>query len=176
MTVMYLRASRRPSQWDLPWQRFREAETLGANVRCTHPSTAMLLPFKRMGQLFSRLSESHDDAALKFIRNQVLRNCVVIFSKTYCPYCTKAKNLFEEIGANFKAIELDQRSDGDYIQNILEELTGVRTVPRVFVNGKCIGGAVDTAKLHSNGKLLPLVLRCSPPCKLDESHYRHHSQ
>ncbi|XP_059503770.1 glutaredoxin 2 isoform X1 [Stegostoma tigrinum] len=101
--------------------------------------------------------------------NQVVQNCVVIFSKSYCPYCMKAKSIFEEIGANFKAIELDHRKDGDHIQNILEELTGVRTVPRVFVNGKCIGGATDTHKLHSNGKLLPLVLRCSPPCKWDDS-------
>ncbi|XP_067893819.1 glutaredoxin 2 isoform X2 [Heterodontus francisci] len=108
--------------------------------------------------------------------NQVVQNCVVIFSKTYCPYCMKTKSIFEEIGANFKVIELDQRKDGNYIQNTLEELTGVRTVPRVFVNGICIGGATDTHKLHSNGKLLPLVSQCSPPCKLDEScdHHRSH--
>ncbi|XP_041063614.1 glutaredoxin 2 isoform X1 [Carcharodon carcharias] len=137
--------------------------------------TTEFLPFVRMGQFFTRLPEAHRDAALHFIRNQVVQNCVVIFSKTYCPYCMKAKSIFEEIGANFKAIELDQRKDGDHIQNTLEELTGIRTVPRVFVNGKCIGGAMDTHKLHSSGKLLPLVLRCSPPCKWDESYYLHRS-
>ncbi|GCB61625.1 uncharacterized protein [Scyliorhinus torazame] len=135
---------------------------------CTHVSTR--LPSVRMGQLFTKLPEAQREAALHFIRNQVVQNCVVIFSKTYCPYCAKAKGIFEEIGANFKAIELDQRKDGDHIQNTLAELTGARTVPRVFVNGKCIGGASDTHKLHSSGKLLPLVLRCSPPCKWDDSY------
>ncbi|XP_051867046.1 glutaredoxin 2 isoform X2 [Pristis pectinata] len=108
-------------------------------------------------------------------QNQVANNCVVLFSKTFCPYCKKTKILFQELGVKYKAIELDLHKDGSTIQNVLEELTGARTVPRVFVNGKCIGGASDTFSLHSKGKLMPLVLKCSPPCTLDESHYKLHA-
>jgi thiol-disulfide isomerase/thioredoxin len=32
---------------------------------------------------------------------------VVVFSKSYCPFCTKVKQLFTKLGASFKAIELD---------------------------------------------------------------------
>jgi hypothetical protein len=34
-------------------------------------------------------------------------------------------------------------------------------VPRVFVNGTCIGGATETKDLHESGKLYELVLKCS---------------
>lgn len=37
-------------------------------------------------------------------------------------------------------VELDQRSDGGAIQAALENLTGQRTVPNVFIGGKSIGG------------------------------------
>lgn len=37
-------------------------------------------------------------------------------------------------------------------------------VPRVFVNGNCIGGGSDTKQLHQQGKLLPLIEQCAPCC------------
>lgn len=45
------------------------------------------------------------------------------------------------------------RSDGAAIQDYLLELTGARSVPRVFVDGVCIGGGDDTDALARNGKL-----------------------
>jgi glutaredoxin 3 len=35
-------------------------------------------------------------------------NGVVVFSKSYCPYCLASKKLLNELGANFTALELDQ--------------------------------------------------------------------
>uniref|UniRef100_A0A8C9WHA2 Glutaredoxin-2, mitochondrial n=1 Tax=Scleropages formosus TaxID=113540 RepID=A0A8C9WHA2_SCLFO len=83
----------------------------------------------------------------------ISNNCVVIFSKTTCPYCKMAKNVFNEIGAKYKVIELDQHRDGRMLQEALAQMTGARTVPRVFVNGNCIGGGSDTKELHNQGKL-----------------------
>lgn len=37
-------------------------------------------------------------------------------------------------------------------------------VPRVFINGQCIGGGSDTKQLHQQGKLLPLIEQCRPCC------------
>lgn len=53
----------------------------------------------------------------------------------------------------YTAIELDQRDDGDEIQTILGEMTGARTVPRVFVKGECLGGGTDVKKLYDSGEL-----------------------
>lgn len=41
----------------------------------------------------------------------------------------------------------------DEIQDALAELTGARSVPRVFVGGQFIGGGDDTARKASNGEL-----------------------
>ncbi|XP_034950201.1 glutaredoxin-C4-like isoform X2 [Chelonus insularis] len=78
---------------------------------------------------------------------------VVIFSKTYCPYCKMAKEVFDKMAKKYTSIELDERDDGDEIQNILEEITGARTVPRVFVKGECLGGGTDVKKLYEAGDL-----------------------
>merc|ERR1711962_614942 len=33
------------------------------------------------------------------VKEQINSNCVMIFSKTYCPYCKMAKKAFDDIGA-----------------------------------------------------------------------------
>jgi glutaredoxin 3 len=35
-------------------------------------------------------------------------NAVVVFSKSYCPYCTSSKSLLSSFDANFTLVELDQ--------------------------------------------------------------------
>ncbi|GAA6081818.1 glutaredoxin 2 isoform X1, partial [Tachysurus ichikawai] len=94
----------------------------------------------------------------------VSHNCVVIFSKTTCPYCKMAKNVFNQIGATYKVIELDEHGNGQQLQEALAQMSGAKTVPRVFVNGRCIGGGSDTQQLHEQGKLVPLIRMCNPCC------------
>lgn len=43
------------------------------------------------------------------------------------------------------------------IQDYLLQLTGARSVPRVFINKKCIGGGSETRQLHEDNKLVPLL-------------------
>ncbi|XP_016837143.1 glutaredoxin isoform X2 [Nasonia vitripennis] len=78
---------------------------------------------------------------------------VVIFSKTTCPYCKMAKEVFDKLKQSYTAIELDKRDDADEIQDILGEITGARTVPRVFLNKEFIGGGTDVKKLYESGEL-----------------------
>ncbi|KAJ8753582.1 hypothetical protein K2173_022823 [Erythroxylum novogranatense] len=82
---------------------------------------------------------------------------VVVFSKTYCGYCKRVKQLFTQIGASFKVIELDEQSDGGDIQLALGEWTGQRTVPNVFIGGKHIGGCDTVLGKYHGGQLLPLL-------------------
>ncbi|KAK9673712.1 hypothetical protein RND81_12G185300 [Saponaria officinalis] len=87
----------------------------------------------------------------------VSSNAVVVFSKSYCPYCVEVKNLLSELGVAFKAIELDTESDGSEVQAALAEWTKQRTVPNVFIGGKHIGGCDATKNLHNQGRLVPLL-------------------
>ena len=78
---------------------------------------------------------------------------VVVFSKTFCPFCRKTKNLFLDKGIDAKVIELDKMDNGDAIQDALLELSGQRTVPNVFIKGSHLGGNDDTQKAAREGKL-----------------------
>ncbi|XP_010121082.1 PREDICTED: glutaredoxin-2, mitochondrial-like [Chlamydotis macqueenii] len=101
-----------------------------------------------------------NDAAVNQVQEIISDNCVVIFSKTTCIYCKMAKKIFEGMNVKYTAVELDMNANGSQFQDILEQMTGGRTVPRVFVNGTFVGGATDTQRLHEEGKLLPLVHQC----------------
>ncbi|KAI8832657.1 putative thioltransferase [Chytriomyces cf. hyalinus JEL632] len=96
-------------------------------------------------------------SAKQLTETAIASSKVVVFSKTYCPYCTKAKSLLDSLGAQYEAIELDKRADGAQIQAYLAEKTGQRTVPNVFISGKQIGGCDDVHALHAKGGLKPLL-------------------
>ncbi|KAF8273831.1 thioredoxin-like protein [Lactarius quietus] len=80
--------------------------------------------------------------AKDFVSQTIAQNRVVIFSKSYCPYCTRAKDLFATVfpDVEVKVLELDTRDDGSEIQGYLLQLTEQRTVPNIFINQKHIGG------------------------------------
>uniref|UniRef100_H2N4B8 Glutaredoxin-2, mitochondrial n=1 Tax=Pongo abelii TaxID=9601 RepID=H2N4B8_PONAB len=104
--------------------------------------------------------ENLETAPVNQIQETISDNCVVIFSKTSCSYCTMAKKLFRDMNVNYKVVELDLLEYGNQFQDALYKMTGGRTVPRIFVNGTFIGGATDTHRLHKEGKLLPLIHQC----------------
>uniref|UniRef100_A0A8D0R3P9 Glutaredoxin-2, mitochondrial n=1 Tax=Sus scrofa TaxID=9823 RepID=A0A8D0R3P9_PIG len=115
-------------------------------------------------------------APVNQIQETISNNCVVIFSKTSCSYCTMAKKLFHDMNVSYKVVELDLLEYGSQFQDALCTMTGDRTVPRIFVNGTFIGGAMDTHRLHQEGKLLPLVHQCylkkTPHPSPDPTHLR----
>ncbi|XP_037353096.1 glutaredoxin 2 isoform X1 [Talpa occidentalis] len=114
----------------------------------------------RMGNRTSSSLGTSATAPVNQIQETISENCVVIFSKTSCSYCTMAKKLFHDMNVNYKVVELDMLEYGSQFQDALYKMTGERTVPRIFVNGTFIGGATDTHRLHKEGKLLPLVHQC----------------
>lgn len=96
-------------------------------------------------------------SAKETVEAQIAASPVVVYSKTYCRYCTKTKTLLTELGAKFEVVELDEIDGGSEQQDALEDLTGQGTVPNVFVGGKSIGGNSDVTKLHKSGNLEPLL-------------------
>ena len=94
-----------------------------------------------------------------YVRETVADNTVVMFSKTICPFCYKAKEaLNAEMGeGTYFVVELDEKENTSAIQDALKIVTGARTVPRVFINQDCIGGGDDTVEKHKNGELKELL-------------------
>ncbi|XP_054807377.1 glutaredoxin-C4 [Prosopis cineraria] len=93
----------------------------------------------------------------EFVHNTITSHKIVIFSKSYCPYCRRAKGVFKELNLEPHVVELDERDDGSKIQEILVNTVGRRTVPQVFINGKHLGGSDDTVEAYQNGKLAKLL-------------------
>ena len=68
-------------------------------------------------------------AAAKIVDDAVANNKVVMFSKTYCPYCKMAKQALKEAGLkSYEIIELENRKDMNAIQDYLQSKTGSRSV------------------------------------------------
>ncbi|CAN1185772.1 GRXC4 [Linum perenne] len=106
---------------------------------------------------FSWQSASAASPEAAFVKKTISSHQIVIFSKSYCPYCRRAKAVFKELNQKPYVVELDERDDGHDIQGALGELVGRRTVPQVFVNGKHIGGSDDTVEAYENGELATLL-------------------
>ncbi|XP_037523774.1 uncharacterized protein LOC119400964 isoform X1 [Rhipicephalus sanguineus] len=118
--------------------------------------------FQRMFQrLWGKQSTSATtSAASSFIEQTLESSPVVIFSKSRCPYCRKAKQVFDDLKVSYHAVELDGRTDGSEIQKVLLQMTGASTVPRVFVNKQCLGGCSDLEEMYEKNKLQTLLKSC----------------
>jgi glutaredoxin 3 len=79
---------------------------------------------------------------------------VTIYSKDYCPYCVKAKRLFDSKGITYSEINLEGKIKE---AEALFAKTGFRTVPQIFIGDECIGGCDDLYELDAEGKLMPLL-------------------
>jgi len=118
-------------------------------------------PVAAQGGIPSKASSGNFNAE-KLVETAIKANHVVIFSKSFCPYCKRAKQLIASIPdkkAEAKIYELDLMGDeGAAIQAYLLQKTGQRTVPNVFIGRKWIGGSDKLAELQESGQLAALVI------------------
>lgn len=91
------------------------------------------------------------------IQGLIDSNQVMVFSKSYCPYCLQVKDLFNELNVPCNVLELDLIDDGTNYQDMLLEMTGQKTVPNVFVNKTHVGGCDKTMQAHKDGSLQQLL-------------------
>ncbi len=79
---------------------------------------------------------------------------VQIYTKTYCPYCDRAKSLLKSKGAAYEEIKVDDQPD---LYTELKKKTGMMTVPQIFINNELIGGYSELSALDQKGGLDPLL-------------------
>ena len=75
---------------------------------------------------------------------------VVIYTWTVCPFCVRAKRLFDDKGIPYEEINLDGRDDEF---NALKEKTGMKTVPQIFIDDKLVGGYRELSAFEATGEL-----------------------
>ena len=84
---------------------------------------------------------------------------VEIYTRMFCPYCTRARALLRDKGAAF--VDIDIEEEPERRAEMIRRAGGRTTVPQIFINGAHIGGCDDLVALERAGELDP-KLRLSP--------------
>lgn len=80
---------------------------------------------------------------------------IEIYTKAFCPFCTRAKALLSQKQADFK--EIDITMDSQLRAAMIARAGGRTTVPQIFIDGRHIGGSDDLVALDARGGLDPLL-------------------
>ena len=97
--------------------------------------------------------------AQAFMNSKIQSGKLVVFIMPTCPYC-RTQELLSQLPFKQGLLEfVDITANGDTteIQDYLQQLTGARMVPRVFIGKECIGGCTDLVNIHERGKLLTWI-------------------
>ena len=73
-----------------------------------------------------------------------------VYSKDGCPYCDKIKQVMDLTKLSYVVYNLDEHFDK---KSFLDEFGQGSTFPQVVVDGKRIGGCVDTIKFLRENKI-----------------------
>jgi glutaredoxin 3 len=132
--------------------------------------TTMISPMARMMAASLRKTTPAQTADAKSFVDSQIDTPIVIFSKTTCPRCPQANDLLASLLTELatsqvavQVIELDDFPTSELdldmaaVQDYLWDITGCRTVPRIFVGGSCLGGFDDIKELHEGGRLAPVL-------------------
>jgi glutaredoxin 3 len=80
---------------------------------------------------------------------------VVIYTKSWCPFCNDAKALLRRKGIAFEEIDVDGRPDLQAAMSV--KAHGRRTVPQIFIGETHVGGCDDLYDLETAGGLNTLL-------------------
>ena len=75
---------------------------------------------------------------------------IVIYTTDYCPFCTRAKALLRSKNVEFEEIDVTR---DERLRDEVQRLSGRRTVPQIFIDGKSVGGFDDLSQLDADGEL-----------------------
>ena len=92
---------------------------------------------------------SDADTMLNFIApNAKKPSDVTIFTRPDCEYCVRAKGMLADAGLQYEELVLNR----DYTEATIRAVSGMSSVPQVFINGDYIGGSEDLEQHLSKGK------------------------
>jgi glutaredoxin 3 len=81
---------------------------------------------------------------------------VRVYFSHWCGYCARAKRLLESKGVEPELRDVDSQPGA---REEMQELTGRRTVPQIFVGERHIGGCEELAALEQSGELDAILRR-----------------
>ena len=95
-----------------------------------------------------------ESATSKVNNHDPKTNSIILYSSPFCGYCTAAKRLLKNKGADF--FEINVLFNTKQREQMIK-LSGRRTVPQIFIGGQHIGGYAELSELNNNGELNTLL-------------------
>ena len=80
---------------------------------------------------------------------------VVIYTRPFCGYCSRALSLLERKGV--KVTEIEAGFDPELRREMVQRSGGKSTFPQIFIDGRHIGGCDEMMALERAGKLDALL-------------------
>ena len=103
-------------------------------------------------------------AALQFLEEATHDpdNPVVLFALEWCEFCWSVRKMFAKYEIPYRSIDLDsvayqQDNKGGDIRKAIEQRTGLKTIPQIFVGGQHLGGATELFDACKDGSLQKLL-------------------
>lgn len=81
-----------------------------------------------------------------------------IYTKNYCAYCYRAKELLNIKGVPFTEYDV---TDNPELEAEMRQRSNRTTVPQIFIGERHIGGCDDLFALDEKGELDPLLAQFS---------------
>ncbi|MEZ5644388.1 MAG: glutaredoxin 3 [Burkholderiaceae bacterium] len=79
---------------------------------------------------------------------------VKMYTSNYCPYCSRAKALLQQRGAELEELVVDGQPA---LRAHMTELTGRTSVPQIFIGETHVGGCDDLHALDARGGLVSML-------------------
>jgi glutaredoxin 3 len=81
---------------------------------------------------------------------------VVMYTTSWCPYCERARQLLARKNVAFSEIDVESAPEK---RAEMQQKSGRRTVPQIFIGDTHVGGSDDLRSLEDAGKLDALLGR-----------------
>lgn len=92
---------------------------------------------------------SDADTMLEYIAPQADKPVnATIFTRESCEYCVRAKGMLRDAGIDFEELVLNR----DYSESTIRAVSGMSTVPQVFIDGDHVGGSEDLEQYFEASK------------------------
>lgn len=75
---------------------------------------------------------------------------VVMYATRFCPYCMRARQLFQAKGVVPEEIAVDYDADR---RTEMQHRSGRSSVPQIFIDNRHVGGYMDLWRLEQAGEL-----------------------
>ena len=80
---------------------------------------------------------------------------VTIYTRAFCPYCSRAMSLLKQKGVEMTHIDAGMNAQKK--AEMIQKSGGARTFPQIFVDDLHIGGCDEMMALERSGKLDALL-------------------